>query len=43
MVLATGMLFALGVGLFLYDFFFLAPRRRGSPAAWPAAATESQG
>jgi len=43
MVLGTGLLFSLGVGLFLYDFFFLAPRRRGSPAAWPAVATESQG
>ena len=26
MLLATGILFALGVGLFLWDFFFLAPR-----------------
>ncbi|CAN5906690.1 cbb3-type cytochrome c oxidase subunit I [soil metagenome] len=38
MVLATGLLFVLGVGLFMYDFFFLAPNRRTAPAAWPAAA-----
>jgi nitric oxide reductase subunit B len=36
MVLGTGLVFTLGVGLFLYDFFFLAPRRRTAPAAWPA-------
>ncbi len=38
MVLATGLLFVLGVALYLYDFFFLAPKRRTAPAAWPAAA-----
>ena len=38
MVLGTGLLFALGVGLYLYDFFFLAPKRRTAPAVWPAAA-----
>ena len=27
MLLGTGLLFVLGVGLYLYDFFFLAPRR----------------
>jgi nitric oxide reductase subunit B len=43
MVLTTGLLFTLGVGLYLYDFFFLAPRRRTAPAAWPAAPTESHG
>ena len=36
MVLGTGLLFVLGVALYLYDFFFLAPRRRAAPAAWPA-------
>jgi nitric oxide reductase subunit B len=38
MVLATGLLFVLGVGLYLYDFFYLAPKRRGAPAPWPASA-----
>ena len=28
MVLGTGLLFVLGVALYLYDFFFLAPKRR---------------
>ena len=39
MLLATGLLFTLGVGLFLYDFFFLAPARRTEPI-WPAPAAE---
>jgi nitric oxide reductase subunit B len=37
MVLGTGLLFTLGVALYLYDFFFLAPKRRARPAAWPTA------
>lgn len=41
MVFATGMLFVLGVGLYLYDFFVLAPRRRAPLATWPALATDS--
>ena len=28
MLVATGMLFTLGVALFLWDFFFLAPSKR---------------
>jgi len=36
MVLGTGILFTAGVALYLWDFFFLAPRRRTAPAAWPA-------
>jgi len=43
MVLGTGMLFALGVALYLYDFFFLAPKRRATPSAWPAPAPEPLG
>ena len=42
MVLGTGLLFVLGVGLYLYDFFFLAPKRRTAPAAWPASAVEAE-
>jgi len=42
MVLATGLLFVLGVGLYLYDFFFLAPKRRSAPAAWPASAAGAE-
>lgn len=42
MVLATGLLFVLGVGLYLYDFFFLAPKRRTAPAAWPAVVPEAK-
>jgi hypothetical protein len=42
MVLGTGLLFTLGVALFLYDFFFLAPRRRTAPAAWPAVPEASR-
>jgi nitric oxide reductase subunit B len=42
MVLATGLLFALGVSLYLYDFFFLAPKRRTAPAAWPASAAGAE-
>ena len=42
MLLGTGLLFVLGVGLYLYDFFFLAPRRSSAPTAWPAAAAEAQ-
>ncbi|HEX7977252.1 MAG TPA: cbb3-type cytochrome c oxidase subunit I [Gemmatimonadaceae bacterium] len=37
MVLATGLLFVLGVALYLYDFFILAPGRRTAPTPWPAA------
>jgi len=37
MVLGTGILFSLGVALYLFDFFFLAPKRRSAPAVWPAA------
>jgi nitric oxide reductase subunit B len=40
MVLATGTLFALGVALYLYDFFILAPKRRSGPPAWPAPVPE---
>lgn len=36
MLVATGILFTAGVGLFLYDFFFLAPGRRTREASWPA-------
>ena len=45
MVLGTGTLFTLGVALYLYDFFFLAPkrragaRRRGRPRRRPAGLT----
>ena len=42
MVLATGTLFALGVALYLYDFFFLAPKRRNRPPAWPTPLPEAQ-
>ena len=42
MVLGTGLLFVLGVGLYLYDFFFLAPKRRTAPAAWPSPAVEAE-
>jgi nitric oxide reductase subunit B len=40
MLVGTGILFTIGVALFLYDFFFLAPRlsRKAPPAAWPAPA-----
>jgi nitric oxide reductase subunit B len=37
MVLATGLLFVLGVALYLYDFFFLAPKARGTRPIWPDA------
>ncbi|MGE5230372.1 MAG: cbb3-type cytochrome c oxidase subunit I [Deltaproteobacteria bacterium] len=37
MLVVTGILFTAGVGLFLYDFFFLAPARRSREAPWPAA------
>jgi nitric oxide reductase subunit B len=36
MVLGTGLLFTLGVALYLYDFFFLAPKRQPRREAWPA-------
>jgi len=39
MLLGTGILFVIGVGLFLYDFFFLAPAQRAQPV-WPARAAE---
>ena len=35
MLVAAGSLFVLGVALFLYDFFFLAPRARAVEADWP--------
>jgi len=38
MLVATGILFVLGVALYLYDFFVLAPRRERAVATWPAAA-----
>ena len=39
MLVATGVLFSVGVALFLWDFFFLAPRSApgSSPAVQPAA------
>jgi nitric oxide reductase subunit B len=42
MLLGTGILFSIGVGLLLYDFFFVAPRRLRAPAAWPAPATPAE-
>jgi nitric oxide reductase subunit B len=42
MVLGTGLLFVLGVGLYLYDFFFLAPKRRTAPAVWPVSPAEAE-
>ena len=36
MLTAAGILFVTGVGLFLYDFFILAPRRGRPLKAWPA-------
>jgi nitric oxide reductase subunit B len=36
MLLGTGILFTIGVSLFLYDFFFLAPARR-TQHVWPTA------
>jgi nitric oxide reductase subunit B len=35
MVLGTGILFTIGVALYLFDFFFLAPKRRTAPELWP--------
>lgn len=35
MVLGTGLLFVLGVALYIYDFFILAPRSRTSSPDWP--------
>jgi nitric oxide reductase subunit B len=43
MVFATGLLFVLGVALYLYDFFVRAPRRRPAPPAWPDAQVEPGG
>ncbi|MBX6365322.1 MAG: cbb3-type cytochrome c oxidase subunit I [Gemmatimonadetes bacterium] len=37
MLLATGILFAAGVALYIYDFFFLVPRGHREPTPWPAA------
>jgi nitric oxide reductase subunit B len=34
MLVATGILFVLGVALYLYDFFILAPRRERATARW---------
>jgi nitric oxide reductase subunit B len=34
MLVATGILFVLGVALYLYDFFILAPRREHLTARW---------
>jgi nitric oxide reductase subunit B len=43
MLLGTGLLFTLGVGLFLYDFFFLAPARRSEPVwSTPTAAEPAE-
>jgi nitric oxide reductase subunit B len=39
MLTATGALFSAGVALFLWDFFFLAPRSRNGDAAVPYATT----
>jgi len=40
MLVATGILFTAGVVLFLWDFFFLAPRQRAvSGAPMPSGAT----
>ena len=41
MVLATGLGFVLGVALYLYDFFLLAPRRSTRFAKWPAAGADT--
>jgi nitric oxide reductase subunit B len=38
MLLASGILFVVGVGCFLYDFFVLAPRRDHEVKPWPADA-----
>lgn len=42
MVLLTGLLFVLGVGLYLYDFFFLAPKRGVARTPWPAPASGAE-
>jgi hypothetical protein len=42
MVLGTGLVFVLGVGCYLYDFFFLAPKRRTVRAPWPVHAAEAE-
>jgi nitric oxide reductase subunit B len=34
MLIATGILFVLGVALYLYDFFILAPQRERTAARW---------
>ena len=43
MVLGTGMLFALGVALYLYDFFFLAPKRRSGAVRLASASAGAAG
>ena len=43
MVLATGLLFTLGVGLFLVRLLLPRTRRSAAPTAWPAAAAEAPG
>jgi len=34
MLVAAGILFVLGVALYLYDFFIVAPRRETADARW---------
>jgi nitric oxide reductase subunit B len=40
MLVGTGILFVLGVALYLYDFFVLAPRRERAATPWTAARVE---
>ena len=42
MLLGTGMLFTVGVGLYLYDFFILAGQRHGAIETWPADARAAE-
>ena len=42
MVLATGLMFVLGVGFYLYDFFFIAPRHRTPSPDWPDTTESSR-
>jgi nitric oxide reductase subunit B len=42
MLTAAGILFVIGVGLFLYDFFILAPRRGRQFKSWPAEAQPAE-
>jgi hypothetical protein len=38
MLVGTGILFVLGVGLYLYDFFIVAPRREHADTRWHSTA-----